>query len=611
MNPAKLKMPTASELPVSWYTKMEPATACSQVPRFETNPPPQYTAYAGWRKGPSRAAIPVRAGGAPSSAMRSRSDRRRRGLSFVSSHSRMLDNRRQNAYILRVSTDSIQRPGTLLVNGRIYPDADAAEPVASLAIDGGLVVAAGTREEAAAALPPGARTVDLRGRTVLPAFIESHTHFHRSAVLSRFFLDFETLRPGTVDDVLAAVSKRASEVPLDAWIQGDGLSPARLAEGRLPDRHELDRAGGGRADRAARHRQARRGRQQRGARGGRDRRLDRGPAGRPDRARRGRDAHRDPPRARQAAPGPVRAGHRRPVAGRGGTPRRAAGRGPRPAPPRHRHAPRDDPAPGRGGGLDGAPPGRRAGRAGPPVLPRPRVAAGPRLARGAGHPARPRRRPARGPGHQALGRTGSASSATRSSTSRTRASRRTCGLLRIDDGRLRELVARANAQGLQVAVHAVGARAVDMALDAFEAAGPGELRPVPPGARLRRRGPGAARPDPRPRRHLVHRSPRSGPPMPASGPTRSAPSDGTGSCRSPEADALGIPMLFNSDAPCAPVDPLGGIRAAVSGGDTPAGAVSRRAAWRAFTSAPADAAGEPRLGRLVPGSPGRPRGLRR
>jgi predicted amidohydrolase YtcJ len=62
-------------------------------------------------------------------------------------------------------------------------------------------------------------------------------------------------------------------------------------------------------------------------------------------------------------------------------------------------------------------------------------------------------------------------------------------------------------------------------------------------------------------------------------------------------------MLFNSDAPCAPVDPLGGIRGAVSGGDTPAGSVSRRAAWRAFTSAPADAAGEPRLGRLAPGSP--------
>lgn len=26
---------------------------------------------------------------------------------------------------------------------------------------------------------PGARAVDMRGRTILPAFVESHTHFHR------------------------------------------------------------------------------------------------------------------------------------------------------------------------------------------------------------------------------------------------------------------------------------------------------------------------------------------------------------------------------------------------------------------------------------------------
>jgi predicted amidohydrolase YtcJ len=69
------------------------------------------------------------------------------------------------------------------------------------------------------------------------------------------------------------------------------------------------------------------------------------------------------------------------------------------------------------------------------------------------------------------------------------------------------------------------------------------------------------------------------------------------------AEEMDLPMLFNSDTPCAPVDPLAGIRAAVSGADTPAGAVGVRTAWRAFTSNPADAAGEPLLGRLHAGSP--------
>jgi len=513
----------------------------------------------------------------------------------------MLDNRRQNAYILGVSTDSIQRPGTLLVNGRIYPDADTAEPVASLAIDGGLVVAAGTRETAAAALPAGTRTVDLQGRTVLPAFIESHTHFHRSAVLSRFFLDFETLRPGTVDDVLAAVSKRASTVPPDAWIQGDGLSPARLAEGRLPDRHQLDRAGGGRAV-----------------------------------VLRGIGKHVVAASSAALAAAGIHAATPDPAGGRierepDGTPsgilhERAKLRldqsatdtvVPSPAAAERRAALRDAVAdlhrlgigtlhemirlPDEAGDWTAL---HQAGELDVRVRLFYRVHESPLdLAWLEALGIR------RGLGDDRLAVQGIKLSVDGFCIFRNAlvhepypGQPENRGLLRIEDDRLRSLVARANAQGLQVAVHAVGARAVDMALDAFEAAGPARAVPY----RLEH---GYVDVD---RSHLLR--------MRDLGVTWSTqPAFRTAYAREwteafgaerrdrlmplAEADAIGLPMLFNSDAPCAPVDPLGGIRAAVSGGDTPAGAVSRRAAWRAFTSAPADAAGEPRLGRLVPGSP--------
>jgi predicted amidohydrolase YtcJ len=65
---------------------------------------------------------------------------------------------------------------------------------------------------------------------------------------------------------------------------------------------------------------------------------------------------------------------------------------------------------------------------------------------------------------------------------------------------------------------------------------------------------------------------------------------------------LGLPMLFNSDTPCSPVDPLAGIRAATDPKAGPEATVPRLAAWRASTTAAADVAGEPRLGRLTPGS---------
>jgi predicted amidohydrolase YtcJ len=99
----------------------------------------------------------------------------------------------------------------------------------------------GSTDGARAALPE-ARHHDLDGRAVLPAFIDSHTHFHRAAVLSELYLDFEALRPTNVGAVLALVAARASERPAGDWIQGDSITGARLAEGRLPDRHELDAA---------------------------------------------------------------------------------------------------------------------------------------------------------------------------------------------------------------------------------------------------------------------------------------------------------------------------------------------------------------------------------
>ena len=90
------------------------------------------------------------------------------------------------------------------------------------------------------------RVVDLAGRSILPSFVDSHTHFHRAAVLRRLFLDFEALAPRSIDDVLEAVRKRAAEAPADAWIQGNSLSAAQLVEGQLPDRRALDRVAGGR-----------------------------------------------------------------------------------------------------------------------------------------------------------------------------------------------------------------------------------------------------------------------------------------------------------------------------------------------------------------------------
>jgi predicted amidohydrolase YtcJ len=132
--------------------------------------------------------------------------------------------------------------GTLtLVNGTVW-----GAPHDSIAVESGRIVAVGAAEDLLAARAPDARVVDLRGACVVPGFTDSHTHFHRTALLSEHFLDFTALAPSTIGDVLEAVRRRSAHGHQGEWVQGDNLSDFVLAERRFPTRWELDAVSDGR-----------------------------------------------------------------------------------------------------------------------------------------------------------------------------------------------------------------------------------------------------------------------------------------------------------------------------------------------------------------------------
>lgn len=124
----------------------------------------------------------------------------------------------------------------VLVGGSIWQQPGAS----AVLVRDGRIESVGTDAEIRSAAA-GVECVDLHGGTLLPAFTESHTHFHRTAVLREHFLDFDDPATRTVADVLDAVARRAARMPRDRWIEGDNLVGDRLTERRLPDRWELDK----------------------------------------------------------------------------------------------------------------------------------------------------------------------------------------------------------------------------------------------------------------------------------------------------------------------------------------------------------------------------------
>ncbi|WP_028921824.1 amidohydrolase [Pseudonocardia acaciae] len=88
----------------------------------------------------------------------------------------------------------------------------------------------------------GARTVvDCDGATLVPGFADAHNHMAWFG-LSLAELDLSTT--ASMADLYDAVARRAAGLPSDAWVIGAGYDDFAL--GGHPDRAALDRAGGGR-----------------------------------------------------------------------------------------------------------------------------------------------------------------------------------------------------------------------------------------------------------------------------------------------------------------------------------------------------------------------------
>jgi predicted amidohydrolase YtcJ len=93
-------------------------------------------------------------------------------------------------------------------------------------------------------VPAGtARVVDLRGATVLPGFHDAHNHMTGFG-MSLGEIDLRAEAAGTLDELYAAVERRAQATAPGEWVVGSGYDQNKL--GGHPHRDALDRAAPGR-----------------------------------------------------------------------------------------------------------------------------------------------------------------------------------------------------------------------------------------------------------------------------------------------------------------------------------------------------------------------------
>jgi predicted amidohydrolase YtcJ len=118
----------------------------------------------------------------------------------------------------------------------------------AVAVRGERIVAVGDAAPLVAAASPDTRLVDLRGRAVVPGLCDAHPHVDREGLRHRGGVPIAGLR--SVAEIVDAVRSQVAAATPGQWIvlmpmgspPHDYVSrPEQLAEGRFPDRHDLDR----------------------------------------------------------------------------------------------------------------------------------------------------------------------------------------------------------------------------------------------------------------------------------------------------------------------------------------------------------------------------------
>jgi predicted amidohydrolase YtcJ len=132
-------------------------------------------------------------------------------------------------------------PELVLWNGNVLTVDDRQPRARAVAIAGGRFLAVGSDADVLNLATARTTKVDLGGRTVVPGFIDGHTHVAYSGYRHLKQVDCD-LR--SIDAIVAALRERAGRTKRGEWVLGFKYDDTKTSDGRGLRREDLDRVSG-------------------------------------------------------------------------------------------------------------------------------------------------------------------------------------------------------------------------------------------------------------------------------------------------------------------------------------------------------------------------------
>lgn len=128
-------------------------------------------------------------------------------------------------------------------NGTILTMDSGGSQAQALAVRGETILAVGSDAEIMALADPHTVVTDLRGRTMLPGFIDGHSHFVSAGLMAATQLDLSSPPVGGVKNIAeikGLIRAKAAETPKGEWILGFGYDDTGLEDKRHPLASDID-----------------------------------------------------------------------------------------------------------------------------------------------------------------------------------------------------------------------------------------------------------------------------------------------------------------------------------------------------------------------------------
>jgi hypothetical protein len=126
-----------------------------------------------------------------------------------------------------------------LLNGNIITMNQRQPKAQAVAVQKNKIIEVGANTEIQAFVQKNTKIIDLKGKTVIPGLTDTHIHIDE---FGRSLLNIDLRNVKSIKEIQQRIQQRARKVSKGIWMQGRGWDQEKLKEKRCPTRYDLDQA---------------------------------------------------------------------------------------------------------------------------------------------------------------------------------------------------------------------------------------------------------------------------------------------------------------------------------------------------------------------------------